>query len=148
MPVLLINCSNSAKCDHPRQEPPSPSSNLHLFQDDSVSWQTLPPTSGPHHPIPPEAGIYEYQLSNLKQVAFLEGNGITIQYHPDISSKDLGVLSQLINEQVIIFPNNSLGHKVVATAWTWKLKCTEIDKISITDFIKRHSKNRNQNSHN
>ncbi len=79
--VILITtsaCSRETACDLPRQEPLSSSSSLHLLGNAEAAWETNPPTSGPHYPVPPKGGNYDYTLSNLEQVSFLESGGVMI----------------------------------------------------------------------
>ena len=84
--LLLLTqtaCTAESDCDIPRQEPLSASSSLHLLESVGAVWDSNPPTSGPHYPIAPAGGIYDFTLSPLEQVAFLESGGVIVQYHPN-----------------------------------------------------------------
>ncbi|MBT70409.1 MAG: hypothetical protein CL432_09725 [Acidimicrobiaceae bacterium] len=136
--VILIAtsaCSSENGCDLPRQEPLSSSSSLHLLGNTEVTWETNPPTSGPHYPIPPKGGNYDYALSNLDQVSFLESGGVIVQYLPDINGNNHPKLASFASNYVIISPNETLESLLVATAWTWKLSCKEYDFESLAKFI-------------
>jgi len=136
--VILIAtsaCSSENGCDLPRQEPLSSSSSLHLLGNTEVTWETNPPTSGPHYPIPPKGGNYDYALSNLEQVSFLESGGVIVQYLPDIYGNNHPKLASFASNYVIISPNETLESLLVATAWTWKLSCKEYDFESLAKFI-------------
>ena len=136
--VILIAtsaCSSENGCDLPRQEPLSSSSSLHLLGNAEVTWETNPPTSGPHYPIPPKGGNYDYALSNLEQVSFLESGGVIVQYLPDINGNNHPKLASFASNYVIISPNETLESLLVATAWTWKLSCKEYDFESLAKFI-------------
>ncbi len=136
--VILIAtsaCSSENGCDLPRQEPLSSSSSLHLLGNTEVTWETNPPTSGPHYPIPPKGGNYDYVLSNLEQVSFLESGGVIVQYLPDIYGNNHPKLASFASNYVIISPNETLESLLVATAWTWKLSCKEYDFESLAKFI-------------
>ena len=139
--VILITasaCSRETGCDLPRQEPLSPSSSLHLLGNAEVVWETDPPTSGPHYPVPPKGGDYDYALSNLEQVSFLESGGVIIQYLPSITSIDQQKLTSFASDSVIISPNEKLKSLLVATAWTWKLSCKNYEFESLEKFITDH----------
>jgi hypothetical protein len=136
--VILITqsaCSTRTGCDTPRQEPLSASSNLHLLGNTEVIWETNPPTSGPHYPVPPKGGNYDYTISNLEQVAFLESGGVIIQYFPSNKNINHQELASLANESVIVSPNETMDSFLVATAWTWKLSCKEYKFAIIEKFI-------------
>ena len=136
--VILIAtsaCSSENGCDLPRQEPLSSTSGLHLLGNTEVTWETNPPTSGPHYPIPPKCGNSDYALSNLAQVSFLESGGVIVQYLPYIYGNNLPQLSSFASNFVIISPTETLESLLVATAWTWKLSCKEYDFESLAKFI-------------
>jgi hypothetical protein len=128
-------CSIQAACDTPRQESLNASSNLHLLGNTDIIWETNPPTSGPHYPVPPKGGNYDYPISNLEQVAFLESGGVIIQYLPSSSNINQQELASLASESVIVSPNETLDSFLVATAWTWKLSCKEYKFTIIEKFI-------------
>ncbi len=139
--VILITtsaCSSENGCDLPRQEPLSSSSSLHLLGNTEVVWETNPPTSGPHYPIPPKGGDYDYALSNLEQVSFLESGGVIIQYLPDVNGINHQKLTSFASDSVIISPNETVESLLVATAWTWKLSCKEYEFESLAKFVAEH----------
>ena len=133
--IATSACSSKNGCDLPRQEPLSSSSSLHLLGNAEVIWETNPPTSGPHYPIPPKGGDYDFTLSNLEQVSFLESGGVIVQYLPDIEGIDHQQLASFASDYVIISPNKTLESLLVATAWTWKLSCKEYEFESLAKFI-------------
>ena len=139
--VILIAasaCSRETGCDLPRQEPLSSSSSLHLLGNTEVAWETDPPTSGPHYPVPPKGGAYGHTLSNLEQVSFLESGGVIIQHLPSINNIDQQKLTSFASDSVIISPNEKLESLLVATAWTWKLSCENYEFESLEKFILDH----------
>ena len=132
---LQISCSVKTGCDTPRQEALDPASSLHLLGNTETTWQTNPPTSGPHYPIPPKGGNYDYTLSNLEQVAFLESGGVIVQYNPNLKNFNRKQLSPFANESVLVAPNQTLESFLVATAWTWKLSCEGYYPEELEKFI-------------
>lgn len=144
--LLQISCSTERGCDTPRQERLDPSSSLHLLGNTESKWETDPPTSGPHYPVPPKGGNFDYTLSNLEQVAFLESGGVIIQYIPNAKNFNRKQLSSLANDYVIVSPNQTLGSFIVATAWTWKLSCKEYRFDELEKFISEY-RERVSNTH-
>ena len=133
--ITASACSRETGCDLPRQEPLSSSSSLHLLGNAEVAWETTPPTSGPHYPIAPAGGVYDFTLSPLEQVAFLESGGVIVQYHPNRIENNLGKLTLLANNNVIVSPNPTLDIPVIGTAWTWKISCKNFDTTALRGFI-------------
>ena len=131
-------CSGEVGCDTPRQEPLSASSSLHLLGNTEATWETNPPTSGPHYPVPPRGGNYDYTLSNLEQVAFLESGGVIIQFLPNNKNVNLQQLRSFANQSVIVSPNQALESSLIATAWTWKLSCEEYLPEKLNEFISKY----------
>ena len=136
--ITATACSRETGCDLPRQEPLSSSSSLHLLGNAEVAWETTPPTSGPHYPVPPKGGDYDYTLSNLEQVSFLESGGVVIQYLPSINDIDQQKLASFASDSVIVSPNEKLESPLVATAWTWKLSCKNYEFEALEEFIVDH----------
>jgi len=136
--ITASACSRETGCDLPRQEPLSSSSSLHLLGNAEVAWETTPPTSGPHYPVPPKGGDYDYTLSNLEQVSFLESGGVVIQYLPSINDIDQQKLASFASDSVIVSPNEKLESPLVATAWTWKLSCKNYEFEALEEFIVDH----------
>ena len=136
--ITATGCSRETGCDLPRQEPLSSSSSLHLLGNAEVAWETTPPTSGPHYPVPPKGGDYDYTLSNLEQVSFLESGGVVIQYLPSINDIDQQKLASFASDSVIVSPNEKLESPLVATAWTWKLSCKNYEFEALEEFIVDH----------
>ncbi len=136
--ITASACSRETGCDLPRQEPLSSSSSLHLLGNVEVVWETNPPTSGPHYPVAPKGGEYDYTLSNLEQVSFLESGGVIIQYRPSIKDIDQKKLTSFASNSVIISPNEKLESPLVATAWTWKLSCRNYVFETFQKFIANH----------
>jgi len=136
--ITASACSRETGCDLPRQEPLSSSSSLHLLGNAEVAWETTPPTSGPHYPVPPKGGDYDYTLSNLEQVSFLESGGVVIQYLPSINDIDQQKLASFASDSVIVSPNEKLESPLVATAWTWKLSCKNYEFEALEKFIVDH----------
>jgi len=88
--------------------------------------------------VPPKGGNYDYTLSNLEQVSFLESGGVMIQYLPSNKDIDHQKLASFASDSVIVSPNEKLKSLLVATAWTWKLSCKNYKFETLEKFIADH----------
>ena len=132
--VAMIACgADRVVCDVPRQEAPDPASGLHVLDDAQLKWEADPPTSGPHRSVAPEGGLRYAPLDELDQVAFLEAGGVIVL----VSARPvLDELAALAGPGVLVAPGRpDLPDEVVATAWTWRLRCSALDVESVRAFI-------------
>ena len=134
--VLLVvsSCAqeSASSCTEVR-ESADPSSGLHVVDVESVSYETLPPTSGPHVAVAPPSGVLDEPIPEPIQVTILEAGLALIQWQ-DLSGVDVVELEELAGSDVVVAPGSDLPSPVVVTAWTWKLTCSEIDVSAIGAF--------------
>ena len=71
------------------------------------------------------------------QVSILEGGSALIQYDESLDASGVKLLEQLSTERVVVAPGVNLPTPVVATAWTWKLTCSEPDSAALLDFVEQ-----------
>lgn len=131
---LLAACgSDRAACDVPRQEPPDPASGLHVLDDTGLAWDSAAPTSGPHRGVAPEGGLRDAPVDELDQVAFLETGGVILQVDARAVPDEIAALA---SPDVLVAPGRpELPDRVVATAWTWRLRCSAVDVEPLRAFI-------------
>jgi hypothetical protein len=65
----------------------------------------------------------------------LEGGAILVQYK-GLSDRQRSQLDKLADGQVTVAPNPDLPAPVVATAWTAKLVCTDVDRGALQGFVR------------
>jgi hypothetical protein len=137
---VLLACGAKAVCQVPQQEAPYPASGVHLLDESGATWAGDPPTSGPHRALRPSGGIHPEPIPRLDQVAFLEAGGVILHYHQGLTSSQLTELLTLAGPEVAVTPSPALGPKypVVATAWTWRLRCQLVDPETLSRFVLRH----------
>ena len=103
---------------------------------ETVKYQSNPPTSGDHDPVPAEEGEYEADNPpDVKQsVHSLEHGRINVQYKPGSPPERVEQLRGLMEEEVkgtkgyktLLFQNQTgMTPAVAATAWTQSLKCAQ-----------------------
>jgi hypothetical protein len=106
-----------------------------LGTETAVEYTSDPPTSGPHQPGPPIAGVADDPITRPIQVGILERGDVLIQHAPDLPAEDLDALRELAGEHVVVAPNPDLPEPVVATAWVYKRTCSAVDLAALQDFM-------------
>lgn len=107
---------------------------------ESFSYNSNPPTSGPHTAKVPPFGIYDQELHTGYQIHMLEHGAILIQYATDEQST-IDQLRQIArtlaqtNPRVTLAPNSSLDSAIVLTAWIHLLTLDQVDEQQITEFF-------------
>lgn len=105
------------------------------------SYNSIPPTSGPHLPRIAPWGIAEVQVPDELIVHNMEDGGIIMSYDPvRIASKDIEKLKGLIgtyDDQILMHPYTKpeLPSPIVLTAWTKLLTLESFDEAKIREFI-------------
>jgi hypothetical protein len=94
------------------------------------------PTSGPHSPVQ-LAGVQPEPLSPVLQVGLLEEGAILLQ-HQGLNDQARKRLEALAGPEVVVAPGHNLPDSVLATAWTFKMRCDGVEPDALTSFITRH----------
>jgi Protein of unknown function (DUF3105) len=100
-------------------------------------YDTDPPTSGPHDPVPTPDGAFLDTPKETGVVHALEHGRIVIQYSPDLDDKDQLLLKGVFDDDpagMLLFPNPEMPYEVAATAWTQLLACKDFDP-RVTDAL-------------
>ena len=100
------------------------------------TFATEQPTSGPHSPVE-RAGVLVETLSPVLQVGLLEEGSILLQ-HQGLDDEARRRLEALAGPKVIVAPGRNLPSAVLATAWTFKLRCDGVEDTALRSFIARH----------
>jgi hypothetical protein len=88
---------------------------------DDPKWNTDPPTSGPHYPVPAVYGEYDTPLQIAQVVHNLEHGAIFILYGDDVPEATIAQLREFYAEDrqgVLLAPYPKLGDKIALGAWT------------------------------
>jgi hypothetical protein len=101
--------------------------NQHLAPGEAEpSYETTPPTSGSHDPVPQADGAYLETPPAASVVHSLEHGRVAVQYSPDLSEDDQLLLKGIFDddpEGVLLFPNPDMPYLVAVTAWTNLVGC-------------------------
>jgi hypothetical protein len=123
-------------CSPITREALDPSFLVHVLDDaEGVEYTSDPPTSGPHQPTPPVAGVVDKPLPRPVQVGILEQGDILIQYDPDLDAASVATLEDLAGSQVVVAPNPDLPEPVVGTAWVYKRTCGSVDAAALQELV-------------
>lgn len=116
----------------------------------SKLWNTSPPTSGPHNPVPAIWGAYNEPLFAAQVVHNLEHGGVFIQYGRDVPQTTIDQLQEFYSRHqngTLLAPLPRLGAKIAIGAWTTDnpsspeigngrlVTCTRFDEAGYSAFF-------------
>jgi hypothetical protein len=110
--------------------------------DEKVTYDTNPPTSGPHNPVPAQDGVYSAGNEPAKEnwVHSLEHGRVLFQYKPGTPAADVAKLRSLAEEPLndspgyhtLVFQNNTdMRAQFALVAWTKSLTCDRLTDASM-----------------
>lgn len=107
-----------------------------------TSYNSNPPTSGPHYANPAPARFYDKELPDEQLVHNLEHGNIWIAYRPSLSSEIIDDLKDFSGGNVIVAPRSKNDTDIAITAWgrldKFNFETSGIDRQRIKDFISRY----------
>jgi hypothetical protein len=115
----------------------------HMRKGEAVSYNSSPPTSGPHLAVPAEPAFYEADsgIEPERLVHNLEHGQIVIWYRPN--APDLGFIAEQVEELVeqepvatvgAPYPEMEEGYNIVLTSWTKSRSCAFASQKVVDDF--------------
>lgn len=102
------------------------------------AYDTVPPTSGPHSPVPVADGAYLDTPPAPGIVHSLEHGRVAIQYDPGLPDSDQLLLKGVFDEDpegMLLFPNPDMPYEVAVTAWTSLAGCNSFDE-AVLDVVR------------
>ncbi len=117
----------------------------HITQGDKVTtYNSNPPTSGPHWPSPAECKVYNEEVPDEAVVHSLEHGAVWVSYK-DIEDKDLvSKLEEIVNKnpgKILLSPRSSNDANIALASWNRLLKIEQFDENQISEFIKSNRSN-------
>lgn len=109
-----------------------------------ITYNSDPPTSGPHLPYIARWGISEASIPKELQVHNLEDGGVVVQYNCPQANQECRTLAEKLAQIVrrydhaILAPYPGMSHKIALTAWTRIDKLNEFDEARIIKFIEAY----------
>lgn len=105
---------------------------------DLESYNTFPPTSGEHHPLPVIWNVYDAPVEQFRLVHNLEHGGVAVQYGDAVSAEDVeAIVAWYMGspDAVVVAPLPELGGDIALTAWMSLLTCSSgFDEAAFTAF--------------
>jgi hypothetical protein len=107
---------------------------------ETVRYNSVPPTSGPHYAFTVAPGIYSEPLSPGLTVHAMEHGHIVVQYAPDTPKPTVRLLEHLAKRyaaDIVLAPYPGLDHGIALTAWGRIDIMTRYDEHRASDFVER-----------
>lgn len=121
-------------------------------EDRVESWNTFPPTNGPHHVDPAIFGAYQEPLNQAQVVHNLEHGGVFIQYGDEVPDDSVAALRDFYVENrngTLLAPLPELGPTIALGAWVapssaggttdtgvgYLAECAEFDEEAFSAFF-------------
>lgn len=107
-----------------------------------TSYNSNPPTSGPHYASPAPAQFYDEELPDEQLVHNLEHGNIWIAYKPDLPKNLIDALKGFSGWNIIVSPRSKNDTDIALVAWgrldKFDISSGNFDKQRIKDFISRY----------
>jgi hypothetical protein len=118
----------------------------HVPNSETVKYETVPPTSGNHNPVPINDGAYTTPLTaaasqqtNIRSaVHAMEHGRVEIHYKPSLPEDQQLALKGVLDEDpdgMLFFPDPDMPYDVAVTAWTNEAVCPRYD-AGVLDVIR------------
>ena len=116
--------------------------NQHIAFPETATYNSTPPTSGPHYESLARWGIHTEPVQNELQVHNLEDGGVMVQYNcpegcPDVID-DLAAIVQRYDRQVILAPYPDMDARIALTAWGRIDTLERVNESRIVAFIETY----------
>ena len=98
----------------------------HVALDYRFSYNSNPPTSGPHFASPANWGVYDYEAHDKLFIHNMEHGGIWISYRPSVDAHAVERLKAIVDEfggsKIVMAPRTANDSDVAVAAWTRVVK--------------------------
>jgi Protein of unknown function (DUF3105) len=133
--VASADSASAATCS--AIQSPSDEGRAHLVPGQTPTYQSNPPSSGTHNPIPLPAGIYDSPVDVTMEV-HSEEHGYIIVHYNGISQGEINQLKQIVSSdprKLILSPYPNMPYKVSLTAWDHLQTCAGVNRQAISNFV-------------
>lgn len=99
----------------------------HVALDYQFTYNSNPPTSGPHYGSPANWGVYDYEVNDKLFIHNLEHGGVWISYRPSsVDARAVERLRSIAEEfggsKIVMAPRSANDGDIAVAAWTRLLK--------------------------
>jgi hypothetical protein len=108
----------------------------------TVTYNSTPPTSGPHLGQVAQWGVHSEPIPNELQVHNLEDGGVMVQYDCEDCDELVNQLAGVVrryHEAVILAPYPDMPNRIALTAWGRIDAFDEFDEERIVSFIEAYA---------
>ena len=116
--------------------------NLHIDPPQTATYNSSPPTSGPHYTTIASWGIHAEPVPNELQVHNLEDGGVIVQYNCPEGCVDLVAgLTEIVeryDSEVILAPYPDMEARIALTAWNRIDRFEAFDEARVVAFIEAY----------
>ena len=108
--------------------------------DAKVSYNSFPPTSGPHYVQPVIWGAYQDVVPTVAEVHNLEHGGMIVQYGDKVDTATRAQLRAFYDDSpnaMLLAPLPRLGSKIALTAWTRLATCEPFRRVGVCSLPER-----------
>jgi hypothetical protein len=120
--------------------------NTHVPDSQPVTYETVPPTSGNHNPVPISDGAYTTAVTNdlskkpnvRNAVHAMEHGRVEIHYKPSLPADQQLALKGVFDEEpdgMLLFPDPDMPYDVAVTSWTNEAVCPTYDPL-VLDVVR------------
>jgi len=115
----------------------------HVALGTPFSYNSNPPTSGPHFANPAEWGVYKEEIHDQVLIHNLEHGGVWISHRPGIDSaiiEKLGSFHHEFGRKIIVAPRQANDSDIALAAWNHldKFSAAEFSEERVREFIKAY----------
>ncbi|MGW4210279.1 DUF3105 domain-containing protein [Lentzea sp. NPDC004789] len=121
-----------------RAVPSQGTRHLSYLGEQHESYNSSPPTSGPHMPWMISVGVYSEAIPDEYQVHLLEHGNVLVQYPTDTPADTRDALEQIARwrpDKVVVAPNPALSGTIGVTAWQRIDLLDRFDDQRIRNFV-------------
>jgi len=116
----------------------------HVKQDDRVTYNSNPPTSGGHFATSLPWGVFGQDVEDRSAVHNLEHGGIWITYRPDLDQASLRQLREIaarFPNAVLMSPRAANDSPIAIVSWGRMMKLESVDAENVDRFIRTYINN-------
>ncbi|MBW3594901.1 MAG: DUF3105 domain-containing protein [Actinobacteria bacterium] len=110
-----------------------------LHTGDPIRYESDPPVSGAHRPIPADCGVYSAPMPKENMVHTLEHGAVGVFYNPeDADPDDIAQIEELVqsyDSHTFSAPYPTLEDPYTVVAWAHLMRLDEFDRAAIREFI-------------
>ncbi len=137
--VFGIYYLSGASANKARDAPSLGNRHIRVGASHTITYNTDPPTSGPHYPTIVRWGVHQRPIDKGFQVHNLEDGGVLVQYNCSDCPELVKKLKSIVRgypKFVILAPYPAMKHRIALTAWGKIDTFETFDEKRITGFIK------------